>query len=51
MNRILFILFLLLLLLCLIDKNEGMRNPLVPPEYEFATLTAPQDVMSGYFQA
>lgn len=52
MNRILFILFLLfVLLLCLIDKNEGMRNPLVPPEYEFAVLTAPQDVMSGYFQA
>lgn len=52
MDKILFILFLLfVLLLCLIDKNEGMRNPLVPQEYEFATLTAPQDVMSGYFQA
>ena len=51
MNRILFILFLLLLLLLSFNDKEGMRNPLVPPEYEFATLTAPQDVMSGYYQA
>jgi len=51
MNKILFILFLLLLLLCLTNKNEGMRNPLTPPEYEFSILTSPQDIMSGYFQA
>ena len=52
MNKELFILFsFLLLLLLLFNNKEGMRNPLVPPEYEFAKLTAPQDVMSGYFQA
>lgn len=52
MNKELFILFsFLLLLLLLFNNKEGMRNLLVPPEYEFAILTAPQDVMSGYFQA
>lgn len=51
MNKILFILFLLLLLLLLINNKEGMRNPLVPPEYEFSILTSPQDIMSGYFQS
>tara|TARA_B110000046_G_C12986435_1_gene395857 strand:+ start:85 stop:726 length:642 start_codon:yes stop_codon:yes gene_type:complete len=34
----------------LIKTKEGMINPLIPPEYEFAILTAPQEVMSGYFQ-
>lgn len=33
------------------NGNEGMVNPVIPSEYEFATLTAPQDGMSGYFQA
>jgi hypothetical protein len=52
MNKKLFILFLLfVLLLCLKDNMEGVQNQITPPEYEFATLTAPQDVMSGYFQA
>jgi len=32
------------------NDKEGLRNPLVPPEYEFSILTAPQEVMSGYFQ-
>ena len=52
MNKTLFMLFLFfVLLLCLMNTNEGMRNPLVVPEYEFSILTSPQDVMSGYFQA
>jgi len=51
MNKIIFILFLLALLLLFKDGKEGVQNPLTPPEYEFAVLTAPQDVMSGYFQA
>lgn len=52
MNNSLFILFsFLLLLLFLKDNMEGVQNPITPPEYEFAVLTAPQDVMSGYFQA
>ena len=33
------------------NNKEGMENSVVPPVYEFAVLTAPQDVMSGYFQA
>lgn len=46
-----FIVFLFLYFLTVFSKTkEGMRNPLVPPEYEFAILTAPQEVMSGYFQ-
>lgn len=46
-----FIVFLFLYFLMLLSKTkEGLRNPLVPPEYEFAILTAPQEVMSGYFQ-
>ena len=49
--REVFIVFLFLSFLMLLSKTkEGMRNPLVPPEYEFAILTAPQEVMSGYFQ-
>ena len=46
-----FIVLLFLSFIILLSKTkEGMRNPLVPPEYEFAILTAPQEVMSGYFQ-
>jgi len=51
MNKELFIVFLFLSLLMLLSNDkEGLRNPLVPPEYEFSILTAPQEVMSGYFQ-
>lgn len=49
--REVFIVFLFLSFLVLLSKTkEGMRNPLIPPEYEFSILTAPQEVMSGYFQ-
>ena len=51
MNKELFIVFLFLSLLMLLrNDKEGLRDPLVPPEYEFSILTAPQEVMSGYFQ-
>ena len=51
MNIEIFIVFLFLSFLMLLNKSkEGMRNPLIPPEYEFSVLTAPQEVMSGYYQ-
>jgi hypothetical protein len=51
MNKEIFIVFLFLLFLYLFSCNmEGMRNPLIIPEYEFSILTAPQEVTSGYFQ-
>jgi hypothetical protein len=51
MNKEIFIVFLFLLFLYLLSCNiEGMRNPLIIPEYEFSILTAPQEVTSGYFQ-
>ena len=51
MNRELFIVFLFLVFLFILNRNkEGMVNPLVKPEYEFAILTSPQEVMSGYDQ-
>lgn len=50
-SREVFIVLLFLLFVFLFSKKiEGMRNPLYLPEYEFAILTAPQEVMSGYFQ-
>ena len=37
MNKELFIVFLFLSLLMLLSNDkEGLRNPLVPPEYEFS---------------
>ena len=45
-----FIVFLFLGFLLLVTRVEGMRNPLVLPEYEFSILTSPQEIMTGYNQ-
>ena len=51
MNTEIFIVLLFLLFVFSFSKKtEGMRNPLYLPEYEFSVLTAPQEVMSGYYQ-
>lgn len=51
MNTEIFILFLFLIFLFLLDKNkEGLKNPLIPSNFEFSVLTHPQEVMSGYNQ-
>lgn len=51
MNTEIFIVFLFLVFIFLLDKNkEGFKNPLIPPSFEFAVLTPPQEVMSGYYQ-
>jgi len=51
MNTEIFIVFLFLVFLfCLYKNKEGLRNPLIPPSFEFSVLTPPQEVMSGYYQ-